>query len=450
MWAPNSQTIYAAGGCDDAVYAYTNNGGTFALTSQIPLGHALNGCVANTANRTGLGIGVEPNVAGLAISADGKTLVAVNNYNDSISVINTATASVQYEYDLRPYSTSGAPAGTKGGTFPFAVVLNGNVAYVGADRDREVIAVNLAGNGSLLARIALDGNPNGMALSADGSTLFVAQDNQDQVAVIDTKSNTLTHKIDTRGPARLNFPANTPGAAPTAVSINSATNTLYAVNAGSNSLAVIPLSGPQAFTTVGLLPTAYDPTDVAFSADGSWIYVINGKSDTGPNSLYGYGNMAFIQFVQVDPPESNSDESKELNSNNQYQFQLEHASLVSARVPAEDDLWDLTALVAANNGYLSQPSRKDEAVMSLLHSKIKHVIYIVKENRTFDQILGDLGNGSNGDPSLALFGKQVTPSFHGMAGNFVTLDNFMDPGDGSMDGWSWSMRGRVTNTETIT
>jgi hypothetical protein len=88
--------------------------------------------------------------------------------------------------------------------------------------------------------------------------------------------------------------------------------------------------------------------------------------------------------------------------------------------------------------------------MNFLHLKIQHIIYVVKENRTFDQILGDLGNGSNGDPSLVLFGNLVTPSFHLMAQNFVTLDNFMDPGDGSMDGWSWSMRGRVTNTETLT
>jgi hypothetical protein len=87
--------------------------------------------------------------------------------------------------------------------------------------------------------------------------------------------------------------------------------------------------------------------------------------------------------------------------------------------------------------------------MEFLHSKIKHVIYVVKENRTFDQILGDLNNGSNGEPSLALFGEPVTPSFHRLARHFVTLDNFMDPGDGSMDGWSWSMRGRVTNTETL-
>jgi DNA-binding beta-propeller fold protein YncE len=451
VWAPNSQTIYAAGGCDDVVYAYTNNGGIFALSSKIPLGHAPNGCVSNAANQTGLGLGVEPNVAGLAISADGGTLVAANNYNDSISVINTASGQVQFEYDLRPFATSGAPAGTKGGTFPFAVVLNGNVAYVGSDRDREVVAVNIASApGSLVARIQLDGNPNGMTLSADGSRLFVAQDNQDQVAVINTATNKIIHKIDTRGPASLNFPANTTGAAPTAVAINRATHTLFAVNAGSNSIAVIPLSGPHAFKTIGLLPTAYDPTDVAFSADGRWMYIINGKSDTGPNPLYGYGNMANIAFITVAPPESNAEESLELRSNNQYQFQLEHASLVSARVPDEDDLWELTSQVAANNGYRHELSDKDEDAMEFLHSKIKHIIYIVKENRTFDQILGDLGNGSNGDPSLTLFGEQVTPTFHRMARNFVTLDNFMDPGDGSMDGWSWSMRGRVTNTETLT
>jgi YVTN family beta-propeller protein len=448
VWAPNSQTLYAAGGCDDVVYAYTKSGNNFALPgTQISLGHAPNGCVSNSANQKGLGLGVEPNVAGLAISADGKTLVAANNYNDSITVIDTAAAKMLYEFDLRPLN------GTKGGTFPYAVVLNGKFAYVSADRDREVDVVDIsAPNGSLVTRISLDGNPNGMTLSADGSTLYVAQDNQDQVAAINTTTNKVIHKIDTRGPVELNFPANTTGAAPTAVTINRVTNTLYAVNAGSNSLAVIPLSGPHAFKTVGLLPTAYDPTDVAFSADGSWMYVVNGKSNTGPNPLYGYGNMRFINpaDITVDPPESNTDESKELTSNNQYQFQLEHASLVSAAVPDANDLWDLTSLVASNNGYRQNLSNQDQDVMNFLHRKIKHVIYIVKENRTFDQILGDLNNGSNGDSSLALFGQGFTPSFHSMARNFVTLDNFMDPGDGSMDGWSWSMRGRVTNTETIT
>jgi DNA-binding beta-propeller fold protein YncE len=457
VWAPDGKTLYAAGGCDDAVYAYSNNGGSFVQSAKISLGHAPSGCVANAANRTGLGLSVEPNVAGLAISADGATLVAANNYNDSISVIDTATGKVRYEYDLRPFAASGASNGTKGGTFPYSVVLNGAIAYVGVDRDREVIAVNIASQtaGSLVTRIQLDGNANGMALSADGSTLFVAQDNQDQVAVIDTATNKITHKADTRGPANLGFPANTTGAAPTAVTLHPGKKMLYAVNAGSNSIAVIPLVGSHAFSTIGLLPTAYDPTDVAFSTDGSWMYIINGKSDTGPNPGYGFGNFAAIKYITPPGgpfPGGNAAESAKLNANNQYQFQLEHASLVSAQVPEGEgeNLRDFTSLVAANNGYQLEPSEADTNVMSFLHEKIKHVIYIVKENRTFDQILGDLGNGSNGDSSLTLFGEGVTPSFHRMARNFVTLDNFMDPGDGSMDGWSWSMRGRVTNTETIT
>ena len=223
--------------------------------------------LSNSANQTGLGLGVQPNAAGLAVTADGKTLVVANNYNDSISVIDTAKATLRYEYDLRPYSTSGAPGGTKGGTFPYSVVLNGTTAYVGCDRDREVVVVNIGDSaGSFVARIQLDGNPNGMTLDANGQTLYVAQDNQDQVAVINTATNNVIHKIDTRGPAYLGLPAGTTGASPTAVTING--DTLYAVNAGSNSVAVIPLKGDAALATAGLIPTAYDPTDIAFSKNG--------------------------------------------------------------------------------------------------------------------------------------------------------------------------------------
>ena len=88
--------------------------------------------------------------------------------------------------------------------------------------------------------------------------------------------------------------------------------------------------------------------------------------------------------------------------------------------------------------------------MRFLNKNIKHVIYVVKENRTFDQVLGDLTNGAKVDPSLVQFGQALTPNYHKLATEFVTLDNFMNPGDGSMDGWSWTLQGRVTKTETIT
>src|ERR1041384_7567690 len=116
----------------------------------------------------------------------------------------------------------------------------------------------------------------------------------------------------------------------------------------------------------------------------------------------------------------------------------------------EYELERLTEQVAQNNFYDHRFVTADHFVMKSLRQRIKHVIYIVKENRTYDQILGDLGNGANGDRSLTQFGESLTPNFHRLARQFVTLDNFMDPGDGSMDGWSWSLQDRVTNTEALT
>jgi YVTN family beta-propeller protein len=480
-WNGNN-TLYAAGGNDDAVYVYTRQGGSFVPGKTIGLNHyavtptslAGSNSPSNPASyrpNAGLGLRVEPNAAGLAVSADGATLVVANNYNDSISVVDTATGTVRYEWDLRPYNPRNeGTSGAKGGTYPLSVAMVGNVAYVGCDRDREVVVIDTTGTGTFRKRIPLNGNPQGMAVSADGTTLYVAQDNADQVAVINTATNTITTNIDTRGPASLNLPAKTTSASPAAVTING--NTLYAVNAGSNSVAVIPLTGANALTTTALIPTAYDPTDIAFSGDGTEMYVVNGKSDQGPNPGYGYGfngNTSRLFTVtypdagtpgvpptpyphQTEPQAvSNTAATARLAATNNYQFQLEHATLVSATVPTDAaTLSTLTAKVAANNGYNVTPPSSDAATMNFLAGQIKHVIYIVKENRTFDQILGDLNNGSNGQSALTLFGRRITPNFHKMALNFVTLDNFMDPGDGSMDGWSWSMRGRVTNTETVT
>src|SRR4029077_14163319 len=225
-------------------------------------------------------------------------------------------------------------------------------------------------------------------------------------------------------------------------------NTLYAINSGANSIAVIPVTGHKAHTVSGLIPTAYEPHDVTFSADGSWMYIVSGKSVTGPNPKHLAGNTAAITSIQY--PGGNAAAAAAARASNQYQFQLERASLVSASVPTTHELGDLTDQVAKNNGYSSDLAKKDDEVMDVLSKRIKHVIYVVKENRTFDQVLGDLTNGANGDASLTQFGQALTPNFHRMARQFVTLDNFTDPGDGSMDGWAWSLQGRVTNTETIT
>jgi DNA-binding beta-propeller fold protein YncE len=452
VFSPDGATLYAAGGKDDVVYAYTKSGASWSLSKTIALGH----------NNMGLGINVGPNASGLGISADGKTLVVANNYNDSISVIDTASGIVRFEHDLRPYfANNEGKDGGVGGTFPFAVVVKGNgTAYVSSDRNREVDVIDITSPtaGHLVKRIKLDGNALGMTLDGTGSKLFVAQDNADQVAVIDTASNLVVAKIDARAPAGLLSPedgdaqqqgsVHYTGAATFAVTLSPDHNTLYAVNSGANSVAVIPLRGERAYKVAGLIPTAYEPRDITFSADGKEMYIINGKSITGPNPHHLASATGSITSINY--PGGNAAAAAASRASNQYQFQLEQASLVSAPVPSWAELALLTGRVAENNFYTAGSDRNDRAVMEFLRRHIKHVIYIVKENRTFDQILGDLGNGSNGDASLTQFPEGITPNFHRLARQFVTLDNFLDPGDGSMDGWSWSLQGRVTNTEAIT
>ena len=438
----DNNTLYAGGGTDDAVYAYTKTGSTWAQAAKIALGHGTNGA-------TGLGVGVRANAGSVALTADGSKLVIANNYNDSISVIDTATNTKLYEQDLRPYQANNeGVAGGVGGTFPFAVVIKGNnTAYVSSARDREVVVVNFSATAAnVTKRIALDGNGQGMTLDAAQARLYVAQDNADQVAVIDTASNTVISRIDARGPAAVFGGTKYTGAATFAVTLSRDGNTLYAVNAGSNSIAVIPLIGAAANTVTGLIPTAYEPHDITFSADGSRMFIVNGKSATGPNPGHLYGNTASLTSITY--PGGNAAAAAAARASNQYQFQLEQATLLSAPVPTANALPALTAQVVANNNYVPALA-SDVAVMNFMKSKIKHVIYVVKENRTFDQILGDLGNGSNGSIALTQFGKRITPSIHALAKNFVTLDNFMNPGDGSMDGWAWAIQGRTTNTNTI-
>ena len=125
-WSPDGNTLYAAGGNDDAVYVYTKSGASFTAAGPIALGHS------STHANKGVGLGVQPNASGLGISADGKTLVVANNYNDSISVIDTGTRTVRYEHDLRPFfANNEATSGLAGGTYPFAVAIKGNGLFQG-------------------------------------------------------------------------------------------------------------------------------------------------------------------------------------------------------------------------------------------------------------------------------------------------------------------------------
>ncbi len=124
-------------------------------------------------------------------------------------------------------------------------------------------------------------------------------------------------------------------------------------------------------------------------------------------------------------------------ASNQYNPQLIKAGLQSFPLPDAAQLASLTTQVAVNNRFSYTDSANDAAVMAAVRQGIKHVIFIIKENRTYDQILGDLEIG-NGDPALAEFGAALTPNQHNLANTFVTLDNFYDSAEVSYDGWAWS------------
>ncbi len=421
---PSGTTFYVAGGVNDNVHIYDAGASGWAERSSSPvaLGHP-----------AGIGLAVKPQAAGIAITNDGNKLVVANYYNDSVSILtkSSGTWSKTGELDLRPGKINPAQTGVPGGEYPFWVTVKGTAtAYVSSLRDREIDVLNLqSDNPSLTTRIKLKGQPNKMVLNASQSTLYVAEDESDSVAVIDTASNRLLEEFPIGAPANLLPPSRAAytGNNPNSVTLSPDGSTLYVTSGNTNNVSVVNLS---THTVTGLIPTAWYPNSVSFSADGNYMYIVNGKSRTGPNPGYCHGDVL--------PGKS----AAECNASNGYDLQLLKAGLASLPTPQLSQLAGLTEQVAANNSYGRTESASDLATMAALRSKIKHVIYVIKENRTYDQILGDLDRG-NGDPSLTEFGAATTPNLHALARNFVDLDNFYDRSEVSMDGWPWSVSARA-------
>jgi DNA-binding beta-propeller fold protein YncE len=433
VFAPDDSRFFVSGGVDDNVHVYMRRpkaadaGGDARGPGEKIWAEA--GAPIALGHKAGLGIDVMPSAAGLDVSDDGTVLVVANRMNDSISVVDVRGARVTGELDLRPGKSDRAKAGVAGGEYPYWVQISGKTAYVSCQRDREVDVVDLAGL-RVTARIKVTGTPNRMLLNGDKSRLYVAEDNSDRVEVISTVSNMLVESIDARAPAGTFSDTRAfRGAAPNSLALSPDGDTLYTTLGGSNAVAVIPLNvAPH--RVAGLIPTGWYPNSV--SAVGAMLYVVNGRSNIGPNPLA----CANHQF----------DKSKAATcrARNRYILQLSKAGFLSLPVPAVSDYARLTEIVAANNEFAARENADDARVMAELRKRIKHVIYIVKENRTYDQVLGDLGKG-NGDPSLTLFGRTITPNQHALAARFVALDNFMDTGEVSGTGWPWSVAARETD-----
>jgi YVTN family beta-propeller protein len=443
VWSPDGKKFYVAGGQDDNVHTYALSGGVWAeVGTPISLGHK--GDLMNKETEVG------PTAAGVGITADGSTVIVANYETDSITAVDIVHGTVLQEYDLRPGRINPAQSGVPGGEFPFGVVVAANnTIYVASSRDREIDVVNLnAGVLTLTNRIPVEGNPEKLILNKAQTQLYVAEANADALAIINTSTNKVVSEVNVSAPKNLLGHGNTvpKGSNPNSITLSPDEKTAYLTNGGTNEVAVVSLSGKKPVVT-GLIPTGWQPNSVSISPDNSTLYVVNGKSNPGPDPL----NCRYIN-AGGNYGSNCKNPSEQNGSGNQYAFQNTKAGFLVLPVPSANDLAQLTGLVAQNNGFNFQLSEQDISTMRFLRHHIEHVIYIVKENRTYDQILGDLTNGSDGDPTLTQFPSFVTPNFHNLATNFVTFDNFYDSGIVSMDGWQWSTAARALdlNEKSVT
>ncbi|MGC8669348.1 MAG: alkaline phosphatase family protein [Chthonomonadales bacterium] len=344
-------------------------------------------------------------VAGIAAASDGSTLYAANNLT---------TAATRLKGALTIFPAGAEPRRVELPGFPFAVAAPtrgpaaGRKVYVTSERDAVVSVVDPAA-ARLLRNIQVGKHPMALTLDAAQQRLYVANAGSDTISVIDTASDRVVQTILLR-PAEAR---GLPGCTPTAVCLAPDGSTLYATLADMNAVAVVAL--PQG-SLQGYIPVGWYPTAVAVSPDGSRLFVANAKG------------------VQARNPNHTN-----VGRWGRYIENIIEGCVSVMDVPGRDELARLTAQTLANNAGSTLASRAAPD----LPKGIRHVIYIIKENRTYDQVLGDLKEG-NGDPSLCLFPRDVTPNQHALAERFVLLDNFYCPAEVSADGWVWSTAGMAS------
>jgi len=379
-FSPDGSKLYVSGGADDRVVVYSQSGGAFAQAGTIDTGHG--GPLAKAPG--GIGFGQYPQTGGLALSRDGSVLVVANTLNNSVSAFSTADNSKLFEYDLRPFNTTPGSDGIAGGETIYSVAVKGNSTFYATSlRDREVVVVDFSGGTpKLVNRTPLPGSPNNLILNKAQDTLYVSQDNTDTVAVINTAENTVSEEIDVIAPPGVlaDKSSRYTGAATNNLALSPDEKTLYVTNGGANSVAIVPLAGSAPHAVAGLVPTGWYPTTVTISADGGTMYVFNSKNDPGPNPNKKTSSLQSLTNTTY--PGGNTGPLR--YNANQYVLQLEQSGMLMAPVPAAADLPNLTTQVAANNGWSIASYAEDERTMGFLRSRIKHVIYVVKENRTYD------------------------------------------------------------------
>ena len=365
-----------------------------------------------------------PAPAGLAVvkgTGGAEQLLVADVLSDDVLLIDAASGAMRYRFDLStgavvPSAYPIAVAATRDGRRGFVALWNGS-----AIAELDLVSGKVLNTLSLLPPsdpTSPSSHPTALALSSNEKTLYVALANRDAVAAVAVhgKHMKLAGILDTRLPGQTYF-----GGEPNALALSPDGRHLYVANAGTDSVAIFrtrdlhPAKPKQAD---GFLPTEWLPTGLAL--DSGHLYVATGKGKgTGPNNT----------------PQRPVATARHLRGKSTYIATLLYGSVASVDLAQLDThLAELTRQTVASN------MQNAAAVHIQFHdgkNPIRHVIYIIKENRTYDQIFGDLPAGNN-DPSLTMYGSSITPNQHKLAERFGILDNFYDSGEVSGDGHVWS------------
>jgi YVTN family beta-propeller protein len=403
----DGKTLYVGGGASNEVKVLREQaGGKFAQAEAFPIENA--------------------GPSGLSLSPDGRMLYVALNLKHTLAVIDLQSRRIsEIPVGMHPYTTLSIPSGKKVYVSNWA----GRRARPGdlTDETHNIVVDPRTGipstgtvsvidteKGSVLKDIDVGLHPSAMALTPKADRLFVANANSDTVSVIDTETDTVLHSISVRPDARAPI-----GSAPNALAVSPDAKTLYVANAANNAIAVVDI---QSQKLRGLIPTGWYPTALASLPDGKRLWVASG---------YGFGSIAPIA---------------EGRTGRSYRDRAGVVSLV--QLPSGAALRSDTAQVRQNNTLVKSgaPASSSHPVPmdSRRASPIRHVFYIIKENRTYDQVLGDLTQG-NGDASLVQFGREVSPNHHALAEEFVLLDNFYTPADQSALGHRWCTQGYASD-----
>jgi DNA-binding beta-propeller fold protein YncE len=424
------------------VYSFTQGKVASERIIHLPLQPLAPGRKSKTAEgkESDNGIPFPAAIAVVGPSGTDKLLIA-DNLSDDVLLVDASSGAIEKRFDL---SESDAVPGT----FPVALAVSkdGARAYVALWNASEIAELDLA-KGTIGRKLALlkppspvatGTHPCALVLSPDGKTLYVALANRDAVAAVNVEPEpggpqfSLKGYFDTRLPGQSYF-----GAEPVAVAVNGDGSRLYVANMASDAVAVLDTRKLTAKAAhqgmvepIGFIPTEWLPISLAFlpSASAGKLYVATGKGKgTGPNN--------FPQRETADMRD------KDYKSESTYIATLLYGSLATLdAAEIEKNLAQWTSVVLESNRMKAAAEKLPFAGGA--PNPIKHVIYIIKENRTYDQVFGDLKQDGkpvgNGDPSLTMYGQAVTPNLHKLVLQFGVLDNFFDSGEVSGDGHVWS------------